>query len=111
MAKSDLDITDLNNNSGKRHFLKSRKAEVILNFSGWWTHCFSQLTFIKSPYLHAQFFLKACIYLGIKFQVLNTHRDKAINHPCENMAKEGEARGAERVTEWLFTAHGFSLES
>ena len=82
----------MNNNGGKQCFLKSRKAEFILNFSGLWTHCFSQLIFVKSPYLHVQFFFKACIYLVIKFQVSNTYRDRVINHPCENVAKEGEVR-------------------
>lgn len=106
MAKSDLDITDLNNNSSKQHFLKSRKAEFILNFSGLWTHCFFQLIFVKSPYLHVQFFLKACIYLVIKFQVLNTHRDRAMTHPCENTGKR-ERLGKESATAWLFTEQGF----
>lgn len=41
------------------------------------------------------FFFKACIYLVIKFQVLHTHRDRAMNHPCENTAKEGEVREGE----------------
>lgn len=52
-------------------FFKSRKAEFILNFSGLLIPRFSQLSLLR-VHIYMFKFLKACIYLVVKFQVLKT---------------------------------------
>lgn len=76
-------------------------AEFILNFSRLLIHRSSQITLVR---VHIDMYnvFEACIYLIIKLQSLNTHRDRAINLPSETRPKREKLGTGQRATELPF---------
>lgn len=87
-------------------FLKSRKAEFILNFSGLLTPRCSQLTLVRVHIFTYGFLYKACIYLVVKFQVLKHsqgqgNKSSLWEHGLRGRSSGEKSRGTAIYGAWL----------